>query len=1763
MGKKRILAVLLAACMIVESTAIVSASEMEASSVNTVKSEAAPAPEEAVVDDSQNAAEGGADSAADNEVETSGDETSNQLEGDAEKELPEDTERSPEETDSEEVQDPSEEEVGAENLEEIPDEEPEAETAVFNLPNAVPLSDGTIQPNGTDCEVDNLQIVRQSYGSIELSWNYKEITDFAWLRYYKIYRAETENGEYTLIHQTDDGEAYRQLSYEDNNVSRKDDKTAVNQTYYYKVSIVYQQEGHDEEGIYFNNGLWESALSAPVSNQDKYYGFSHALDSDIAQNYIGGCLVDESGNRLDSLTIQEGKPQTLQIARVKNNGTLEKVNEYCNAGLYLCDRYYTSQEIWDGACVGPVTLSHLGTDKVQFFPKSITPDASGNINDACQNMTALSGSANSDKTYYLVMVIGKYTMGQFVWQIPVTIEEGDGSYEPETPEGLYTSKEALCQAIRDTMVARDKETVLYATGGYEWWSKSGSNDYLNLDFEDVFDFHRERAGMKPYEGDYLSLAIGQADSIVYFGEWMKMEQATQVVNGAYLWQYTVTPSFITTKAQEEQVNQKIDQIIYQPGGELYGYQNASDYAKVKGAYEYVRKHVGYIGTTDPIRHTCYSALMEGKATCQGYALLFYRLVRELGIPCRVLMGTDANAHTYNIVRMDDGKWYYVDTNAGVLLKGTNEFKPATLQSQYRTAAFKTEYTNKIPAAAYAGGSKESSLTKVESLTNGELAIVDQNLFKADSMKAVYRIDKNTIKATGTVQYTEGCSGYLGYEPGKNMPTAGYFLALKLCVDSSIFTDDGCIIVSYPGADGTICEKSYSKTDLQDGSVSLLLNITNGNPNIQFTVDYDTENGITSKYDAKVYTLDISGVTKQSSSESSGKITEIAKYGIQLSSPLIQKSAEGRNINVTYEAVAYSDKLDISESGLNGCLDTKGNYIALQMDIPKSLLTTEMAKQIEVSIGNSKKQETGWDAANHYYLETVENSDGVIGAIRLMMPVTTNSQKQFTIKWGGSHSLAFVQNLTITVPATAVLEARNESALLPGSIAFNGLAGTMYVGQSQNVCVTFKKKYEADETQVYYTTNAPDVIMVNRITGVTKALKAGTAEITASAVDKEGKTIVTKAKVTVKALPAPTGVSIGLVKDHCVTVRWKANTTGQYTEVYAIPSNSTGFYVLDAKGKKADKKVVIEQAMQKAGLDGEMLTEASQSQKLESLAEAIGAGDEAVNPAGCVAASVPATENSVELKGLKPETEYVIYVRNASQTAASSAVFCGMAMSKTIRTTKPVFDRIVLNVKTADGNTVQSMGSVSIQGNNLPVYIVNSPEEAFFLSYTFYDGESVEMSSPQFTSVKYLSSNPKVAQVVIPKNAAEADSVKLGAQVGDTQIMVQGKDAAGVLRTSAAIIVRVVKEPAKLTAKTTTLTVGQRISIRELIGTDLKGSAEGMNLDNVDFGEALAAITQSNGFGVSYPDGKTDAQDAILTAQLAAFYEIPFKLKTEDSVEVKAKITVKNMKAASISKITVKDTSAVIEFTPSFEVAEANTSSDRLYGLNITDKVTGEPVSCGHTLKVSESGKTCIYEITGLSSNKAYEAKITTSFQPTKTEGLTMRCAVFSAAKKFTTTKQLLVSEGSVAVNYIDLAELRKDPDNAGRAVSYDAGSVVTLENNGTYVFMAQVSNLARTMETDKLKWAISSGDKKAASVKASASSFEMQLSTTKTGIFTVTATSTITKQPVATFTVEVIPYQSGAAGKTGIPQSTASDQAALLPEAEIAARFREKRENVA
>ena len=90
----------------------------------------------------------------------------------------------------------------------------------------------------------------------------------------------------------------------------------------------------------------------------------------------------------------------------------------------------------------------------------------------------------------------------------------------------------------------------------------------------------------------------------------------------------------------------------------------SDYETIKYVYEYVVNSVEYV-TGAPDNQNIYSALVNKKSVCAGYAKETQYLLEKLGISCIYVVGNATNdrgtdAHAWNIVLCNE-KYYAVDT----------------------------------------------------------------------------------------------------------------------------------------------------------------------------------------------------------------------------------------------------------------------------------------------------------------------------------------------------------------------------------------------------------------------------------------------------------------------------------------------------------------------------------------------------------------------------------------------------------------------------------------------------------------------------------------------------------------------------------------------------------------------------------------------------------------------------------------------------------------------------------------------------------------------------------------------------------------------------------------------------------------------------------------------------------------------------------------------------------------------------------------------
>ena len=179
----------------------------------------------------------------------------------------------------------------------------------------------------------------------------------------------------------------------------------------------------------------------------------------------------------------------------------------------------------------------------------------------------------------------------------------------------------------------------------------------------------------------------------------------------------------------------------------------SVYQRIKLIHDYIVTNVEYDVT---LKHeNAYSALKEGVSTCQGYSLLFYKMLTDAGIPCRYITGTGINdketgPHGWNIVKIGD-LWYNVDTtwddpiysdpsykkddvSYEYFLKGSSNFDSSHIRdTNFLTPAFLTDYVV-----------SEKDFNKLNDISISQMTLGSNSDITADTLKEEEEEEPNEI-----------------------------------------------------------------------------------------------------------------------------------------------------------------------------------------------------------------------------------------------------------------------------------------------------------------------------------------------------------------------------------------------------------------------------------------------------------------------------------------------------------------------------------------------------------------------------------------------------------------------------------------------------------------------------------------------------------------------------------------------------------------------------------------------------------------------------------------------------------------------------------------------------------------------------------------------------------------------------------------------------------------------------------------------------------
>ncbi len=145
--------------------------------------------------------------------------------------------------------------------------------------------------------------------------------------------------------------------------------------------------------------------------------------------------------------------------------------------------------------------------------------------------------------------------------------------------------------------------------------------------------------------------------------WMESSRIQTVTQGENQQIYYIPTYNITAEeraAQQVQIEEMAD-LYYQSIS-----AEATEYEKVKAAYEFVVNHVTYCETEND--QTLYGALGQGQAVCSGYASAMQYLLNNVGVTCGYVVGEATNesgtvTHAWNFVQIA-GEYYYIDATWG-------------------------------------------------------------------------------------------------------------------------------------------------------------------------------------------------------------------------------------------------------------------------------------------------------------------------------------------------------------------------------------------------------------------------------------------------------------------------------------------------------------------------------------------------------------------------------------------------------------------------------------------------------------------------------------------------------------------------------------------------------------------------------------------------------------------------------------------------------------------------------------------------------------------------------------------------------------------------------------------------------------------------------------------------------------------------------------------------------------------------------------------
>lgn len=230
-------------------------------------------------------------------------------------------------------------------------------------------------------------------------------------------------------------------------------------------------------------------------------------------------------------------------------------------------------------------------------------------------------------------------------------------------------------------------------------------------------------GVNGAMSDEMSTSAVDGDYLKY--QWHKVSytggDSPKIANGKYYYDVKLNFVYRSTADEEKQVDSVVSKFISSTDT-----SSMSDYQILKAIHDFVCSSTTYnskaalfAGTTSNMYRTSFTAygtLVEGSSVCQGYALAFYRLAKELGYDCRFVYSDPyQGCHAWNMVALNN-KYYFVDTtwdddknkneltyflvDYQTLQKNDTDYQEHLIDNELNTASFILNYKNKLDQECY-------------------------------------------------------------------------------------------------------------------------------------------------------------------------------------------------------------------------------------------------------------------------------------------------------------------------------------------------------------------------------------------------------------------------------------------------------------------------------------------------------------------------------------------------------------------------------------------------------------------------------------------------------------------------------------------------------------------------------------------------------------------------------------------------------------------------------------------------------------------------------------------------------------------------------------------------------------------------------------------------------------------------------------------------------------------------------------------------------